>query len=658
MGTTVQESGREQEEWPALGGVRDQAAQILESITDAFFAVDRDWRFTYVNRQAETLLARSRGYLLGKCIWEEYSPLKQTEVHDLYQQAMHARTTASFETYYEPHRRWYEVRVFPAEAGISVYFRDVTPRKRSEALLRGQKRVLEGLVKGVPLPDLLAEICRVMEAQGEGLHTSVLLLDADGKHLRHGAGPSLPAAYNGAIDGIATGPEVGSCGTAAFTGKTVVVSDIATDPLWASFRELALGFGLRACWSTPILSEKQEVLGTFAIYHQEPHEPGQDERAVAEVLARTTAVAIEWHRAGSRLARATEAAARHERLLNAIVSSTPDLVYVFGRDHRFQYANQALLDMWGRTWDEAIGKNCLELGYEPWHAEMHDWEIEEVIATRQPVRGEVPFHGTQGRRIYDYILVPVLDQHGDVEMVAGTTRDVTERKEYEEAERSAREAAERERTAALGLADELRLEREKLERANQDLYARTQELRVQQERLQSLTRYLRSATRCAAQIASLDAPEAICQTVVDTLVGQFAAVAAGIWLCSPRPGWLHLSAAAGFPDAPVYGLEPQVEVVLSASKLGWVARARRPFITNELSGELQLDQEWLRRERLTAGAFVPILGPDRLHGVLTVFASEPLPLEVGEVLTTIAASISTRLDYLALANEVKPNGGE
>jgi PAS domain S-box-containing protein len=89
--------------------------------------------------------------------------------------------------------------------------------------------------------------------------------------------------------------------------------------------------------------------------------------------------------------------------------------------------------MWGRTWDEAIGRNCLELGYEAWHAQMHDREIEQVKATRQPIRGEVPFHGTFGRRIYDYIFVPVLGPDGEVEAVAGTTRDVTERKQAEEA---------------------------------------------------------------------------------------------------------------------------------------------------------------------------------------------------------------------------------
>lgn len=131
-------------------------------------------------------------------------------------------------------------------------------------------------------------------------------------------------------------------------------------------------------------------------------------------------------------ARIAAHAASQARVYETVLSNTPDLVYVFDLDHRFTYANKALLQMWGRTWDEAIGKNCLELGYPDWHAAMHDRELELVVATRRPVRGEVPFTGTNGERIYDYIFVPVIGPAGDVEAIAGTTRDVTDRKRGEE----------------------------------------------------------------------------------------------------------------------------------------------------------------------------------------------------------------------------------
>jgi PAS domain S-box-containing protein len=130
---------------------------------------------------------------------------------------------------------------------------------------------------------------------------------------------------------------------------------------------------------------------------------------------------------------AEEAMARQRRLYEGVLRTTPDLAYIFDLNHRFIYANEGLLKMWGKSWTEAMGKNCLELGYEPWHAAMHDREIEQVIATKKPIRGEVPFSGTFGRRIYDYIFTPVLGADGEVEAIAGTTRDVTDIRAAEEA---------------------------------------------------------------------------------------------------------------------------------------------------------------------------------------------------------------------------------
>lgn len=162
---------------------------------------------------------------------------------------------------------------------------------------------------------------------------------------------------------------------------------------------------------------------------------GQVQRNQTGRPSRFSGVVIDvtdWKRAKEELARVTEESNRRKRLYETILSNTPDLAYVFDLKHRFVYANETLLRLWGRTYDEAIGKTCLELGYEPWHAALHGREIEHVKLTRQPLRGEVPFSGTFGPRIYDYIFVPVLGTNGEVEAVAGTTRDVTERKASEE----------------------------------------------------------------------------------------------------------------------------------------------------------------------------------------------------------------------------------
>ena len=128
-----------------------------------------------------------------------------------------------------------------------------------------------------------------------------------------------------------------------------------------------------------------------------------------------------------------ERLARQSRLFERIASSTPDFIYVFDLDGRFLYANQRLLEVWGRSAEDAIGKNLYELGYPRWHADMHVRELRQVIETKRPVKGEVPFTGGSGiSGVYEYIFTPVLGPDGEVEAIAGTTRDVTDRRRAEE----------------------------------------------------------------------------------------------------------------------------------------------------------------------------------------------------------------------------------
>ncbi len=179
---------------------------------------------------------------------------------------------------------------------------DITERKQAEALLQAQKQVLELVASGAPLRETLDTLVRIIEAQSSGMLGSILFLDEEGRHLRHGASPGLPDDYTGAIDGAAIGPSAGSCGTAAFRREPVIVEDIATDPLWADYRHLALPHGLRACWSTPIASKDMSVLGTFAMYYREPRRPSPQDLRLIEHATRLAAIAIERKRSEDVLA--------------------------------------------------------------------------------------------------------------------------------------------------------------------------------------------------------------------------------------------------------------------------------------------------------------------------------------------------------------------
>ncbi len=161
-------------------------------------------------------------------------------------------------------------------------------------LLAAQLELLAGVVAGHHISHALESLLRVIErVSTSGLLASVLLLDDEGRRLLHGAAPSLPEDYNSAIHGVEIGPAVGSCGTAAYLRQQVIVEDIASDPLWKDYKDLALAAGLQACWSTPIFGVGGRLLGTFAMYYPTRLKPTQSDLALIEVLVRTVAMAIE-----------------------------------------------------------------------------------------------------------------------------------------------------------------------------------------------------------------------------------------------------------------------------------------------------------------------------------------------------------------------------
>src|SRR5262249_19378947 len=179
-------------------------------------------------------------------------------------------------------------------------------RRRAELWRDGQNRLLELVATGACLADMLNQLVLTVESQAAGMLCSMLLLDADGAHLRVGAAPSLPESYNRTVDEIAIGPTVGSCGTAAYRREQVVVSDIATDPLWANYRELAARHGLGACWSTPVLSRDGSLLGTFANYFRTPRDPNPAELELVASATHIARIAIEKRRDEAEILRAKE----------------------------------------------------------------------------------------------------------------------------------------------------------------------------------------------------------------------------------------------------------------------------------------------------------------------------------------------------------------
>jgi PAS domain S-box-containing protein len=223
---------------------------------------------------------------------------------------------------------------------VTAQAHDTLDTADAAGLLDRQHRVLELLAGGAGRGEVLGAVTLALEELIPGSRCSVLVLDAAGGTLHHGAAPSLPAAYSAAIDGLPIGHDAGSCGAAAYLDRAVVAEDIAHDARWDRFRALALPHGLGSCWSSPIHGQ-DGVLGTFAVYHARPHRPDERERRLVARFTELAALALEHDRLYGALAESEE---RFRRTFedNAVGMALTDL------HGRFLKVNDALAAMVGR----------------------------------------------------------------------------------------------------------------------------------------------------------------------------------------------------------------------------------------------------------------------------------------------------------------------
>jgi len=287
---------------------------LIEISPDAIYVVDADGICVLGNRAGAELAGIPEDELIGTPITNTYLP----EERHLFRERLTKLRMGSIVRFERKFVRK-NGEIVPVEVSVSAirggYFqailRDVSERKKAEALLTAEKRVLEMIATGVPLKQILNALCLFIEEQRSRTLASVLLLNPDGVHLDCIAGPSLPKEWTQQMEALPIGPCAGSCGTAAYRGSPVIVSDIMTDPLWdvPEHRSAALKHGLQASWSNPVVSSKGKVLGTFCMYYREPRTPTSQDLELIELATHLVRVAIERDRAQEAL-RASEQVAR------------------------------------------------------------------------------------------------------------------------------------------------------------------------------------------------------------------------------------------------------------------------------------------------------------------------------------------------------------
>ncbi len=305
----------------------------------------------------------------------------------------------------------------------------ISARHLPEVLALLGQEVLAMVIARAALPQILETLCASVEKHYRGLLCSVLLLDADGKTLRWGASPSLPEKYSHSLDGVQIGPSTGSCGTAAYRREIVIVSDIASDPLWADCRHLALPLGLRACWSMPIASQDGGVLGTFAIYYREPRTPDEDHLKLIAHASHLAAIAIERDRAKAEL---TAAETRYRTLVERL----PAITYIaeLGACGRWHYVSPQIESMLGFSPAEWLSEPA------NWINRVHPEDRGSVLLVEENFQKKPDLFQTEyrvlardGRVLWfrdEAVTLPSVE--GQPFLMQGVMYDITERKRLED----------------------------------------------------------------------------------------------------------------------------------------------------------------------------------------------------------------------------------
>ena len=265
---------------------------ILEGIAEGFFAIDNDWNFVYCNRVVERIWGIEKQQIIGRNFWDLIDLANAPLILIEFRRAIEEKVKVDFEMYYKPFNIWLDVTAYPNENGLSSIVKIINEEKRAEQLFNLEKQALE---LNASIDSTADEVVTFLIDGLVEIHPDMIcsLLHVRNCALYNWYAPYLPKEYCDIVEGFPIGIGQGSCGTAAYLKKTIIAEDIATSEYWKNYAELVTGFGLKACWSMPLLSKEKEVFATFAIYYKTPKKPSPAElNSVEKIRSLLTTIII------------------------------------------------------------------------------------------------------------------------------------------------------------------------------------------------------------------------------------------------------------------------------------------------------------------------------------------------------------------------------
>jgi PAS domain S-box-containing protein len=385
--------------------VEQQARGILDSITDGFLALDRNWRLTEINAEGERLSQVRREDVIGRNHWDVFPAGVGTVVDAEYQRCMRDRVPVDFENFYAPWDTWFHIKAFPApDGGLAAFYEDITQRKRAELMGEEQRKVLEMIARGCSMDECLSEITEGIGRLRPGVRACILRAEDDGGQLQHIFTAQLPSTFAAAMRGVPL-------------GETLFRKE---------WKQLCLEHGIHACHATPISGESGFPIASLLLCFPETREPDDWERQIAEFNAYAAGITIARHRAAAAL---LDSESRFRQLADFM----PHLVWTARPDGYIDYYNERWYDFTGCARDV--------LGNANWPPLIHPQDLQKTldaydkaIQSGQPFNIEYRLWDRYEKRWRWFIgkALPICDAQEQIVKWFGSATDIDEQKRVED----------------------------------------------------------------------------------------------------------------------------------------------------------------------------------------------------------------------------------